>query len=276
MQNGSCGRYTPLGLTHPFFSTTQLQGMDMEEDGSAPEDDLDDEPQVVAPLKSDPNEDTAIESLKAADLKELEAAKKERTDLMAAELKKEREMQEAAAKKAGKTGDGGAELDVSTKFQFLLGQSEVFAHFLAGEFRLSVIESETSRGQRLQNLPWPRIGRDEPKIQAVEEVRPWKGEPYDRGRGRRRTDEDSHFGTSHRVPEQPTENVGRSLQNAQVSTGGFELDGQTPRPRYKWYSRRRNGVSLLRCGVWRVPPQTSRSGGTIPHVFHFQRNYCIS
>jgi len=114
------------------LSDVEMEGMDMEEDGSAPEDDLDDEPQVVAPLKSDPNEDTAIESLKAADLKELEAAKKERTDLMAAELKKEREMQEAAAKKAGKTGDGGAELDVSTKFQFLLGQSEVFAHFLAG------------------------------------------------------------------------------------------------------------------------------------------------
>jgi len=126
--------------------------MDMEEDGSAPAEDFDDEPQVVAPLKSDSNEDTAIESLKAADLKELEAAKKERMDLMAAELKKERELQEKEAQKAGKTGDGEMELDVNTKFQFLLGQSEVFAHFLAGELRLSVIESQTSRGQRLQDL----------------------------------------------------------------------------------------------------------------------------
>jgi len=124
----------------------------MEEDGSAPAEDFDDEPQVVAPLKSDSNEDTAIESLKAADLKELEAAKKERMDLMAAELKKERELQEKEAQKAGKTGDGEMELDVNTKFQFLLGQSEVFAHFLAGELRLSVIESQTSRGQRLQDL----------------------------------------------------------------------------------------------------------------------------
>ena len=124
----------------------------MEEDGSAPEEDLDDEPQVAAPLKSDSNEDTAIESMKAADLKELEAAKKERMDLMAAELKKEREMQEKEAKKAGKNGDGAVELDVSTKFQFLLGQSEVFAHFLAGELRLIVIECETSCGRRLHDL----------------------------------------------------------------------------------------------------------------------------
>ena len=58
------------------------------------------------------------------DLQELEKARKERMDLMAAELKNKQEA-EAAAKEG--------EVVPFDKFQYLVGQSEVFAHFLAGE-----------------------------------------------------------------------------------------------------------------------------------------------
>ena len=48
---------------------------------------------------------------------------------MAAELKREKELQE-------KKG----EMQVTDKFQFLIGQSEVFAHFLAGEWLQFVVQ----------------------------------------------------------------------------------------------------------------------------------------
>ncbi len=63
----------------------------------------------------------------AEDLHELEVARKERMDLMAVELKKE--------KGSAKTG-GEEEMEKQApmdKFDYLIGQSEVFAHFLAGE-----------------------------------------------------------------------------------------------------------------------------------------------
>ena len=56
--------------------------------------------------------------------KELEAAKKERMELIAAERNK------LAVELKG-PNEGKATLE--DKFQYLVGQSEVFAHFLAGE-----------------------------------------------------------------------------------------------------------------------------------------------
>jgi len=63
----------------------------------------------------------------AEDLHELEAARKERMDLMAVELKKET----GSAKTEGEEGE--EKVATIDKFEYLIGQSEVFAHFLAGE-----------------------------------------------------------------------------------------------------------------------------------------------
>jgi len=114
-------------------SVVEVEGMDMDEDDTIPVEDEEDEEQlpVEAPIKTgdkDNDEDLAHEK---EDLLELEFARKERMDLMAAELKKERDAQENERKKKG--GEGKAEEEqVDDKFQYLVGQSEVFAHFLAG------------------------------------------------------------------------------------------------------------------------------------------------
>ena len=58
---------------------------------------------------------------------------------MAAELKREQdEQKKAAEKKKGGSGKDGGEVVPFDKFQYLVGQSEVFAHFLAGKLYLLV------------------------------------------------------------------------------------------------------------------------------------------
>ena len=100
----------------------------MSEDESPPaeEDDFD-----ATNLKTNDDEEKQHEASdlehEKEDSQELEAARKERMDLMAAELKREREMQEKEKERSGE------EVGTFDKFQYLIGQSEVFAHFLAGE-----------------------------------------------------------------------------------------------------------------------------------------------
>ncbi|KAL9180621.1 hypothetical protein ACHAXT_011074 [Thalassiosira profunda] len=109
-------------------SDVEMEGMDMDEDEEAADDDAlaADLAPAAAPANDDgeDHEKSDLEHEKE-DLQELEAARKERTDLMAAEIKREKELQE-------KKEQGGEEVAVMDKFQFLIGQSEVFAHFLAG------------------------------------------------------------------------------------------------------------------------------------------------
>ena len=107
-------------------SDVELEGMDM--DGVDEEDDGDannDAEMVTAATndaasnKSDENE---TEALQAADAEELEAAKRERMELLAEEKRKAAEGHLEAAKA----------LDPRARFDFLVAQSDVFAHFLAG------------------------------------------------------------------------------------------------------------------------------------------------
>ena len=107
----------------------------MSEDEAQPEEEELDED---IPLKSDsPTNDNNEEDLahEKEDLEELEAARKERMDLMASELKTKKGLQEkVVAKKSGDGGEEGEEgVQTFDKFQYLIGQSEVFAHFLAGK-----------------------------------------------------------------------------------------------------------------------------------------------
>ena len=118
----------------------------------APFDDADANAKQLSPVPTNDDEDDAHQQSdlehEKEDNQELEAARKERMDLMAAELRKEeREMQEKAAAKGGGgvgEGGGGGELAAVDKFQFLIGQSEVFAHFLAGELVLLLFVSSCS------------------------------------------------------------------------------------------------------------------------------------
>eukprot|EP00584_Thalassiosira_punctigera_P009343 CAMPEP_0172537196 /NCGR_PEP_ID=MMETSP1067-20121228/8846_1 /TAXON_ID=265564 ORGANISM="Thalassiosira punctigera, Strain Tpunct2005C2" /NCGR_SAMPLE_ID=MMETSP1067 /ASSEMBLY_ACC=CAM_ASM_000444 /LENGTH=1160 /DNA_ID=CAMNT_0013322443 /DNA_START=23 /DNA_END=3505 /DNA_ORIENTATION=- len=135
-------------------SDVEMEGIDMSEDEVAPEDDDDeDESENLKRGDDDDEQHPSDDEHEKEDLQELETAKKERMDLMAAELKKkEREMHQDKKNKGkvaeGERGGGGqgAPLD---KFQFLIGQSEVFAHFLAGSVAANNSKSKKkgSRGK---------------------------------------------------------------------------------------------------------------------------------
>lgn len=106
-------------------SDVEMEGMDLESD-----DEVADTDPVDAPTEdnNDNNDNTSnaveevSEKLATEDQDELETAHRERMELMAAERKR-------AAEEAP-NDDGTA--SVGEKLQFLLAQSEVFAHFLAG------------------------------------------------------------------------------------------------------------------------------------------------
>lgn len=107
--------------------------MDMSEDEEQPNDDDDEEEDtndanVTTSTTNNEPEGKTNEEEEEKERQELEEARKERMDLMALELKKKK-MQEGTVDEA-KGGEDGY-----SKFDYLIGQSDVFAHFLAGEWR---------------------------------------------------------------------------------------------------------------------------------------------
>lgn len=113
-------------------SDVELEGMDLEGDDGELDDnvDVDMDPVVTTTDAHDEDNNEAIDKLATEDQDELEAAHRERTELMAAERKKV----------AALTDDGTASME--SKLQYLISQSDVFAHFLAG----SVAASDKKRG----------------------------------------------------------------------------------------------------------------------------------
>ncbi len=105
-------------------SNMEIEGMNLSEDEAPP---ADNEEEDINEVKQLPQADDVSDAKhEKEDLRAIEAARKERADLMAAELeKKEKEMKKAESKEGG-------EVAAFNKFQYLVGQSEVFAHFLAG------------------------------------------------------------------------------------------------------------------------------------------------
>ena len=67
-------------------------------------------------------------------------------ELMAEELKREKELQEKQKMEASSTT--AAVEDPMSKFQYLIGQSEVFAHFLAGASAASAGKKKKKKGSR--------------------------------------------------------------------------------------------------------------------------------
>jgi SWI/SNF-related matrix-associated actin-dependent regulator of chromatin subfamily A member 5 len=118
-------------------SDVELEGMDLEgADGDDDNDgddnadaDVDMEPAAATADSSDDKETT--DKLATEDQDELEAAHRERTELMAAERKQ-----------VAEPADDDGEVSMENKLQYLLSQSEVFAHFLAG----SVAATDKKRG----------------------------------------------------------------------------------------------------------------------------------
>ena len=117
-------------------SDVEMEGIDMEgiDDEEAEEEEsptaaasnLKDPPDYALDKENDkgdqPNE--VLEQRAHEDHDELEAARKERMELMAAETRN--------VAKPQAEGDGPA--PVSSQLEYLLAQSEVFAHFLAGTY----------------------------------------------------------------------------------------------------------------------------------------------
>jgi len=101
--------------------------------------DNDDNSNNVEARKSPENEE-ALSKLQAKEAEEAEAARRERMELLAAE-------QKAAAEKFQYQDDVAA--DPKTKFEHLLAQSDVFAHFLAGSVAVSSKKGKKgSRGKK--------------------------------------------------------------------------------------------------------------------------------
>ena len=105
-------------------SDVELEGMDLDDDNeeTADGDDDDDNDDEMAnatvpesPTKEAPIDEERQHQLEEEEAKEMEAARNERMELMQA-------AQESAPK------------DAASKLEYLLGQSEVFAHFMAGTF----------------------------------------------------------------------------------------------------------------------------------------------
>ncbi|KAL3773005.1 hypothetical protein ACHAWO_003960 [Cyclotella atomus] len=116
-------------------SDVEFEGMDMNDDDDEVEA-VDEEELEDAAVTADDAEETIDDDVKVDEheMEELEAARKERMELMAKELaSKQKEKEQSSS-----TG--------VSKFDYLIGQSEVFAHFLAGSVATS--EKHKKKGSR--------------------------------------------------------------------------------------------------------------------------------
>ena len=118
-------------------SDVEIEGMDMSEDEEPTIAEEEEDGGITVALATNSDDDDKHEK---KDLEELEAARNERKDLLASELTKAKEAQRKAANPkrpcSKPTTEVGEETTSETplnKFQYLVGQSEVYAHFLAGE-----------------------------------------------------------------------------------------------------------------------------------------------
>jgi len=131
---------------------TKNAGMDMSDEddktGTAPDEDDDANlpPTGGEGVEDDDEHVKSDLEHEREDLEELEAARKERMELLEAELRRKKET--AASASASRKGEGDAPAAAASfdKFQYLVGQSEVFAHFLAGSVATADAKSKKKRG----------------------------------------------------------------------------------------------------------------------------------
>ena len=101
-------------------SDVDLEGMDLDGDDEEMEETVDDDDSPDYADEAAAGNEEAIDKLATEDHDELEAAKRERMELMESERKQVIAPDSTSA-------------SASEQLQYLLAQSEVFAHFLAGE-----------------------------------------------------------------------------------------------------------------------------------------------
>lgn len=118
-------------MTEEVSEGADVNAADSEEDGSGGGGD-------DTKVDSNDHEEEDLQH-EAEDIHDLELARKERMDLMKVELSSgEKKGAAASVERKTMATDGKEEeekekLPPMEKFQYLIGQSEVFAHFLAGE-----------------------------------------------------------------------------------------------------------------------------------------------
>jgi SWI/SNF-related matrix-associated actin-dependent regulator of chromatin subfamily A member 5 len=119
-----------------------------DEEIAPPEEDDD----VIMPPLGDDDDDDDEEHQKSdleherEDHEELEAARRERMELLEAELRRKREEDMPVLTGGVTVASPPTAAAAFDKFQFLVGQSEVFAHFLAGSVATSDAKSKRGRG----------------------------------------------------------------------------------------------------------------------------------
>jgi hypothetical protein len=107
-----------------------LEGIDDDEEELAEETQKSGNADDLAAEDNDGDDDQVTSKLANEDHDEIEEARKERLELMAAEAKKVAQEQPLLA------DDNSGKTSVQNQLDYLLAQSEVFAHFLAGKLKL--------------------------------------------------------------------------------------------------------------------------------------------
>eukprot|EP00529_Nitzschia_sp_RCC80_P008522 CAMPEP_0113505244 /NCGR_PEP_ID=MMETSP0014_2-20120614/35199_1 /TAXON_ID=2857 /ORGANISM="Nitzschia sp." /LENGTH=1184 /DNA_ID=CAMNT_0000400515 /DNA_START=46 /DNA_END=3600 /DNA_ORIENTATION=+ /assembly_acc=CAM_ASM_000159 len=128
-------------------SNAELEGIDMEgieDDDASPEDDVDVEDDADDLAVSDDNME--VEKLATEDHDELEAARQEQLELMKEEQKKVASQFASVAK--GEEEEDDSTASPAEKLNYLLAQSDVFAHFLAGTVAAGAAGKKGSKGGR--------------------------------------------------------------------------------------------------------------------------------
>jgi hypothetical protein len=108
-------------------SDIELEGVDLDDDEPADEDLGELEKNNHRSSEIDESYDDAVDEREHEDHDEYEEARKERMELMASEAK------QVAGGTTGGLSNTSNKATVEEQLNYLLGQSEVFAHFLAGK-----------------------------------------------------------------------------------------------------------------------------------------------
>jgi hypothetical protein len=108
-----------------------LEGIDDDEEELAEETQKSGNADDLAAEEDDGDDDRVTSKLANEDHDEIEEARKEQLELMAAEAKK------VAQEQPLLTDDNSGKTSVQHQLDYLLAQSEVFAHFLAGKLKIS-------------------------------------------------------------------------------------------------------------------------------------------
>ena len=139
-------------------SDVELEGIDMEGiDEEQEVDDDEDDTMEDAPAALEKEDEAEVSARQKDDAEELEAAKRERMELLAAEQKEAAKQMESDVQ------------DPQARFAYLLSQSEVFGHFLAGSVAASA--KKNKKGSRGKTGRLTEAEEDEQMLKSAQSKR---------------------------------------------------------------------------------------------------------